>query len=151
MTPSRNNPRSPRLKYCLQQWAVVRRSHLCVRYTMYSFCIKRTLFGTLWDLCWTTDFTLLLFNELWISGRDWSAEHPLLIPKVPLHGVKFGVWCAISATRIVVPVSDTHTHTQTHTRANVSCPQTTVGDLKIYYLTIKPDRNMQSFANLSLI
>jgi hypothetical protein len=34
----------------------------------------------------------------------WSAENPHSIHEVPLHDVKIGVWCAISAKRIIVPV-----------------------------------------------
>jgi hypothetical protein len=38
------------------------------------------------------------------NNRYWSAENPHSIHKVPLHDVKFEVWCAISAHRIHGPV-----------------------------------------------
>jgi hypothetical protein len=38
------------------------------------------------------------------NNRYWSAENPHSIHEVPLHDVKIGVWCAISAHRIIGPV-----------------------------------------------
>jgi hypothetical protein len=37
------------------------------------------------------------------NNRYWSAENPHSIHEVPLHDVKIGVWCAISAHRITGP------------------------------------------------
>jgi hypothetical protein len=34
------------------------------------------------------------------NNRYWCAENYMLIREAPLHGGKFGVWCAVSATRI---------------------------------------------------
>jgi hypothetical protein len=60
------------------------------------------------------DFTLILFSdETWFhcsgyensqNNRYWPAENPVLIQKVPLHDIKFGVWCAMSANKIVEPI-----------------------------------------------
>ena len=60
------------------------------------------------------DPTLILFSgEAWFhlgglvnsqNNRYWSAENPMLIQEVPLHGVQVGVWCAMSATRIIGPI-----------------------------------------------
>jgi hypothetical protein len=38
------------------------------------------------------------------NNRYWSAENSYSIYEVPLHDVKIGVWCAISAHRIIGPV-----------------------------------------------
>jgi hypothetical protein len=38
------------------------------------------------------------------NNRYWSSQNPHLTHEVPLHPVKVGVWCAVSARRIVVPV-----------------------------------------------
>ena len=38
------------------------------------------------------------------NNRNWSAENPMLIHKAPLHYVTVGVWCAMSATRILDPL-----------------------------------------------
>jgi hypothetical protein len=38
------------------------------------------------------------------NNRYWSSQNPHLTPKVLLHPVKLGVWCAVSATRIVGPM-----------------------------------------------
>jgi hypothetical protein len=35
----------------------------------------------------------------------WATDNTSLIHKVPLHEIKPGVWCAISATRILGPTS----------------------------------------------
>jgi hypothetical protein len=39
------------------------------------------------------------------NNRYWSSQNPHLTHEVPLHPVKVGVWCALSARRVVVPVS----------------------------------------------
>jgi len=58
-----------------------------------------------------TDPTLLQF---WFNlsdcvnyrnNRHWSAQNPTLIHDVPLHDMKVGVWCAMSATTMVKPFS----------------------------------------------
>jgi hypothetical protein len=36
--------------------------------------------------------------------RYWSSQNPHLRYKVPLHPVKVGVWCAVSARRTAGPV-----------------------------------------------
>jgi hypothetical protein len=36
--------------------------------------------------------------------RYWSTENPHAVHEVPLHDLKVGVWCAISARRIIGPV-----------------------------------------------
>jgi hypothetical protein len=38
------------------------------------------------------------------NNHYWSSQNPHLTHEVPLHLVKVGVWCAVSARRIVVPV-----------------------------------------------
>jgi hypothetical protein len=38
------------------------------------------------------------------NNRYWSAENQHSVHKVPFHDVKIGVWCAISAHRIIGPV-----------------------------------------------
>jgi hypothetical protein len=52
-------------------------------------------------------------NKVWctLSGyvnsqynRYWSTENPQAVHEVPLHDLKVGVWCAISARRITEPV-----------------------------------------------
>jgi hypothetical protein len=37
------------------------------------------------------------------NNHYWSSQHPHLIHEVPLQPVKVGVWCTVSATRIVGP------------------------------------------------
>ncbi|PSN40865.1 hypothetical protein C0J52_20149, partial [Blattella germanica] len=34
----------------------------------------------------------------------WSTENPHIVQEVPLHPIKIGVWCAVSARRIIGPV-----------------------------------------------
>jgi hypothetical protein len=65
--------------------------------------------------------TLVLFsNEAWfhLSGyvnsqnnRQWSKKNPIIINGIPLHGVKVGVWCAMSAGRTTKPTSSKATYT----------------------------------------
>jgi hypothetical protein len=38
------------------------------------------------------------------SSQYWSAGNPILIRELPLHDKKIGVWCAISARRIIGPI-----------------------------------------------
>jgi hypothetical protein len=38
------------------------------------------------------------------NNRYWSSKNPHLTHEAPLHPVKVGVWCALSARRIVGPV-----------------------------------------------
>jgi hypothetical protein len=38
------------------------------------------------------------------NNRYWRSQNPHLIHEVPHHLVKVGVWCAVSARRIVGPV-----------------------------------------------
>jgi hypothetical protein len=54
-----------------------------------------------------------LFDEAWIhlqgytntqNNRYWSSQNPHLTHEVLHHPVKVGVWCAVSARRIVVSV-----------------------------------------------
>jgi hypothetical protein len=62
------------------------------------------------------DFTLILFSdEVWFhfsgyvnsqNNRHWPAENPMLIQKVPLHDIKFGVCGAMSANKITEPIFD---------------------------------------------
>jgi hypothetical protein len=57
------------------------------------------------------DPQLVFFSdETWFSlcgevnsqnNRFWSAENPRHIHEFPLHDEKIGVWCAISASRII--------------------------------------------------
>jgi hypothetical protein len=37
------------------------------------------------------------------NNRYWSTENPLAVRDVSLHGLKVGVWCAVSAQRIIGP------------------------------------------------
>jgi hypothetical protein len=37
------------------------------------------------------------------NNRYWISQNPPLTHEVPLRPVKVGIWCAIIATRIVVP------------------------------------------------
>jgi hypothetical protein len=39
------------------------------------------------------------------NTRIWAAQNPHAIHEAPMHPVKVGVWCAISAGRIVAPIS----------------------------------------------
>lgn len=39
------------------------------------------------------------------NSRHWSADIPRLIHKVPVHDLKFGVWCITSMTKIIRPIS----------------------------------------------
>jgi hypothetical protein len=38
------------------------------------------------------------------NNRYWSSQNPHPTHKVLLHPVKVGVWCAVSARKIAVPV-----------------------------------------------
>lgn len=38
------------------------------------------------------------------NTRYWSVENPHMISQQPLHDEKIGVWCAMSATRIIGPI-----------------------------------------------
>ena len=38
------------------------------------------------------------------NNRHWGAENPHVTFEIPLHDQKIGVWCAISARRIVGPI-----------------------------------------------
>jgi hypothetical protein len=38
------------------------------------------------------------------NNHYWSSQNPYLTNEVALHPVKVGVWCTVSARRIVVPV-----------------------------------------------
>jgi hypothetical protein len=38
------------------------------------------------------------------NNRYWNSQNPHLTHEVPLHPVRVGDWCAVSAGRIVVPV-----------------------------------------------
>jgi hypothetical protein len=38
------------------------------------------------------------------NNRYWSSQNPHLTHEVPLHPVKVGIWCTVSARRIVGPV-----------------------------------------------
>jgi hypothetical protein len=40
-----------------------------------------------------------------LTAVDWSAENTVFFPEVPLHDIGVGVWCAISAARIVEPIN----------------------------------------------
>jgi hypothetical protein len=39
-----------------------------------------------------------------IHKYNWGSQNPHLYHEVPLHPMKVGVWCTVSARRIVVPV-----------------------------------------------
>lgn len=56
---------------------------------------------------------MFMSDEAWfhLSGhvnsqnvRMWSTENPHIVQEVPLHPIKIGVWCAVSARRIIGPV-----------------------------------------------
>jgi hypothetical protein len=38
------------------------------------------------------------------NNQYWSVENPRFIHKLPLHDKRIGVWCAISARRIIGPI-----------------------------------------------
>jgi hypothetical protein len=38
------------------------------------------------------------------NTRIWSVENPHSVHQIPLHDIKIGVWCAVSARRIVGPI-----------------------------------------------
>jgi hypothetical protein len=38
------------------------------------------------------------------NNQFWSAENPGLIHELPLHGEKTGVWCVMSAPRLIGPI-----------------------------------------------
>jgi hypothetical protein len=38
------------------------------------------------------------------NNQHWSAESPRFIHELPLHDEAIGVWCAISAHRIIGPI-----------------------------------------------
>jgi hypothetical protein len=38
------------------------------------------------------------------NNRYWSSQNPHLTHEDPLHPVKVGAWCALSARSVVVPV-----------------------------------------------
>jgi hypothetical protein len=49
------------------------------------------------------------------NTRYWSAENPHKLHQVPLHNQKIGVWCAVSASRIIGPIFfDTTVNTGTY-------------------------------------
>jgi hypothetical protein len=60
------------------------------------------------------DPQLVFFSEeAWFSlcrvvnsqnNRYWSAENPKFIRELPLHDKRIGVWCVISASRIIGPI-----------------------------------------------
>lgn len=51
------------------------------------------------------------------NSRYWAAENPNIIHEAPLHPEKVGVWCAVSATRIVGPIFyDTKVNTAVYGR-----------------------------------
>jgi hypothetical protein len=37
------------------------------------------------------------------NNMCWSAESPIVVHEVVLHDVKFGMWCAVSATMTTAP------------------------------------------------
>jgi hypothetical protein len=45
------------------------------------------------------------FTTQWIHELLESNSFPMLIPAMSLHDVRFGLWCAVSATRIIGPTS----------------------------------------------
>jgi len=58
-------------------------------------------------------FSVLYTDEAWfhLSGyvnsqnsRYWSATNPHQLHETPLHDLKVGVWCALSANRIIGPI-----------------------------------------------
>jgi hypothetical protein len=38
------------------------------------------------------------------NARFWSDENPHAVLHIPLHDIKIGVWCAVSARRIIGPI-----------------------------------------------
>jgi hypothetical protein len=57
--------------------------------------------------------SVFFFDEAWFSlcgevnfwnNQYWSAENPKFIHKLPFHDERIGVWCAISAYRIIGPI-----------------------------------------------
>jgi hypothetical protein len=67
-----------------------------------------------------TDLSLFLFSDEALfhpsecvkSQKCWSAENTTLIHELHLHGIKIGVWCATSATRIIGHISWDHKLTE---------------------------------------
>jgi hypothetical protein len=62
-------------------------------------------YPALW-LCLLTKLGFILVHARGLNGKKyWSAESVMLIREVPLHNVMIGVWCAVSATRIIWLIS----------------------------------------------
>ena len=89
---------------------------------------------------------LLIFSdEAWfhLSGhvssqnhRYWSTENPRLIHEVPLHDQKIGVWCAVTAERIIGPIFFDDTINSDRYRRNILEPffqQLTDDELRYAY------------------
>jgi hypothetical protein len=38
------------------------------------------------------------------NSRIWDAENPHVLHQRPLHDIKVGVWCAMSARRVIGPI-----------------------------------------------
>jgi hypothetical protein len=94
-----------------------------------------------------------------------------VILEMLLHDIECGVWCAMSATTIIVSLlwnyqfmcvcmyiyiyihihihTYIHTYTHIHTYTYVGCPPSPVAALNIYYM-ITTHINMQPFANCTL-
>lgn len=56
------------------------------------------------------------------NNRYWSTENPHLIHEIPLHDAKVGVWCAITAQRIIGPIFFNETVNSERYRANILAP-----------------------------
>jgi hypothetical protein len=38
------------------------------------------------------------------NSRTWDTENPHVLHQRPLHDIKVGVWCAVSAQRVIGPI-----------------------------------------------
>jgi hypothetical protein len=99
--------------------------HICAKYSSYKihkarkFCDLQ-LHGVYYGETQPQSPTLILFSEVRFylsrhvdlqNNKNWSAKNPVLIHCMPLHSIKFSVWCAVSATGYLTAIFLDHTFT----------------------------------------